>query len=232
MNPKNRPALSERVAKAAKASLAAQNYVAPIEVFLRIGWLPPSVEREWRQGRFDCLEQRIQVNPRRIAEALHVLRDWATQMGLKPSQSEYIARTHARPALRFSASGKPSVEHQYRTHWVSPALSEKKRERLIEKASRAPELVVILPLNHEWKCHHCGGTGDLLMMENPGPACMRCVGLDDLEFLPSGDASLTRRVKSKSERCAVVVRFSRSRRRYERQGLLVEAAALKDVKPA
>ena len=28
------------------------------------------------------------------------------------------------------------------------------------------------------------GTGDLLMMEDPGPACLRCVGLDDLEFLP------------------------------------------------
>jgi len=26
------------------------------------------------------------------------------------------------------------------------------------------------------------------MMENPGPACLRCVGLDDLEFLSAGDA--------------------------------------------
>jgi hypothetical protein len=36
-------------------------------------------------------------------------------------------------------------------------------------------------------------------------------------------------VKAKSTRCAVVVRFSRSRRRYERQGLLVEPLALADV---
>ena len=67
------------------------------------------------------------------------------------------------------------------------------------------------------------------MMEDPGPACLRCVGLDDLEFLPAGDALLSRRVKAKSTRCAVVVRFSRSRRRYERQGLLVEPQALADV---
>jgi hypothetical protein len=40
---------------------------------------------------------------------------------------------------------------------------------------------------------------------------------------------LTRRVKAKSARSAVVVRFSRSRRRYERQGLLVEPQALSDV---
>jgi hypothetical protein len=67
------------------------------------------------------------------------------------------------------------------------------------------------------------------MMENPGPACLGCVGLDDLEFLPAGDALLSRRAKAKSARCALVVRFSRSRRRYERQGLLVEPLALADA---
>jgi hypothetical protein len=67
------------------------------------------------------------------------------------------------------------------------------------------------------------------MMETPGPACLRCVGLDDLEYLRAGDASLTRRAKAKSARYAVVVRFSRTRRRYERQGLLVEPQALADA---
>ena len=123
----------------------------------------------------------------------------------------------------------PTIEQLYRTHWISGELSEKKRERLAEKASRAPELVVIQPLNETWKCHRCGGTGDLLMMENPGPACLRCAGLDDLEFLGAGDALLTRRVRAKSPRHAVVVRFSRSRRRYERQGLLVEPQALTEA---
>jgi hypothetical protein len=104
------------------------------------------------------------------------------------------------------------------------------RERLAEKASHAPELVVIQPLNTEWTCHRCGGTGDLLMMEPPGPACRRCVGLDDLEYLPAGDALLTRRAKAKSTRYAVIVRFSSTRRRYERQGLLVEPEALADAR--
>jgi len=49
----------------------------------------------------------------------------------------------------------------------------------------------------------------------------------DLEFLPAGDALLTRRAKANSTRSAVVVRFSKTRRRYERQGLLVEHAALR-----
>jgi hypothetical protein len=96
--------------------------------------------------------------------------------------------------------------------------------------SRAPELVVVQPLNREWKCHRCGQTGDLLMMEDPGPACLACVGLGDLAFLPAGEALLSRRAKAKSARYAVVVRFSRTRRRYERQGLLVEPSALAEVR--
>jgi hypothetical protein len=230
MNPKNRAALSDRIVKAAEASLAAQHYVAPIDVFRRIGWLDPNSEREWRQGRLDYLERKVQANLSRISEAMHLFRSWAREKGLKPSETRYVARTPARPALRFSASGQPNVEREYRTHWVSPELSEKKRERLAEKANRPPELVAIVPLNHDWKCHRCGGTGDLLIMENPGPACLRCLGLDDLEFLPSGDASLSRQAKSKSARFAVVVRFSRTRRRYERQGLLVEAEVLETIK--
>jgi hypothetical protein len=67
------------------------------------------------------------------------------------------------------------------------------------------------------------------IMENPGPACLRCVGLDDLALLPAGDALLTRRAKARGVRHAVVVRFSRTRRRYERQGLLVEPHALADA---
>ena len=86
--------------------------------------------------------------------------------------------------------------------------------------------MVIQPLNKGWKCHRCGGTGGLLIMEPPGPACLRCVGLGNLEYLPSGNALLTRRVKAKSARTAVVVRYSKRRGRYERQGLLVEAKPL------
>ena len=159
---------------------------------------------------------------------MQLFRAWATAKKLSASQTAYVTRTPGRSTLRFSESGDQTIEALYRTHWVSSALSEKKRERLAEMASRPPELVVMWPLKTDWTCHRCGGGGDgeLLIMENPGPACLPCVGLGDLEFLPAGDALLTRRAKAKSARSAVVVRFSRSRGRYERQGLLVEPAAL------
>jgi hypothetical protein len=183
------------------------------------------VER-WRRGQIDFLERAVQSNLSRISEAMKLFRSWARERNLSVSQTHYVARKPQRQTLRFSRSGNPTIEALYRTHWVSQALSEKKRERLAEKASRAPELVVVQPLNHEWTCHRCGTTGGLLMMEDAGPACLGCAGLGDLEFLPAGDALLSRRVKAKSSKCAVVVRFSRTRRRYERQGLLVEPLAL------
>jgi hypothetical protein len=213
MPSKNRQPLEDRVLKAAEMVMREQDYVSPIEVFAEIGWLDAS----WRQGRVDCLERVMRSSPGRVSEAIKLLGDWAAQKGLAPSETQYHARNLQRSVLRFSISGDANVERLYRTHWVSPKLSEKQRGRLQEKASRPPELVAISPLNRDWKCHRCGGMTDFLMMEDGGPSCMNCVRLGDLVFLPAGDANVTRRVKAKSLRSAVVVRFSRSRKRYERQ---------------
>jgi len=232
MSRKNRIPLADRVAKAAEAALAAQHFVSAIDVLIGIGWVDPQAVERWRRGQVDCLEEVVRTNLQRISEAMRLFRSWATARGLCASQTAYVARTPRRQTLRFSRSGNPAIEASYRTHWVSPELSEKKRERLAEREGRAPELVVVRPLHAEWTRHRCGGTGDLLMMETPGPACLRCVGLDDLEYLPAGDAALTRHAKAKSTRYAVVVRFSRTRRRYERQGLLVEPQALADARNA
>lgn len=225
----NRSTLADRVAKAAEAALADQGHVSPVDVFVGIGWLDPRTVERWRRGQIDCIEAAVPTSLPRILEALTLLQSWAAARGLSAGEAHYVARTPQRQPLRFSRAGDPEIEARYRMHWVSQKLPEKKRERLIEQASRAPELVVVEPLKSDWQCHRCGGSGDFLMMEDPGPVCLRCMGLDNLEFLPAGDALLSRRAKAKSARYAVVVRFSRSRRRYERQGLLVEPQAISDV---
>ena len=56
--------------------------------------------------------------------------------------------------------------------------------------------------------------------------CLSCADLDHLVFLPSGDAALTRRAVKYSTLSAVVLKWSRARKCYERQGLLVEPQAL------
>lgn len=81
----------------------------------------------------------------------------------------------------------------------------------------------------DWTCVGCGGTGGLLIMEQAGPVCLTCAELDHLLYLPRGDAALTRHAKAGSRLSAVVVRFSRARKRYERQSILVEEAALEEA---
>jgi hypothetical protein len=93
------------------------------------------------------------------------------------------------------------------------------------QAERPSGMVVIQPVR-DWTCAECGGTGALLQMHDAGPLCLSCSDLDHLVFLPSGDAALTRRATKESTLSAVVVRWSRSRKRYERQGVLVEEPAL------
>lgn len=71
------------------------------------------------------------------------------------------------------------------------------------------------------------GKGSWITLEKEkGALCLECSDLDHLEYLPSGDAALTRRATKHSTLSAVVLKWSRSRNRYERQGILVEDAAL------
>jgi hypothetical protein len=217
--------LERRVIDAAEAALAARGFVTAIDVLTGVGWLPPSSERAWRQGRIPYLERGVTANLDKVSRAMRHFRRWAHSRGLEPSETAYVARTRDRHALRFSRSGQPSIELAYRTHWVSPELSERKRERLSARQSKPPDLVVISPVR-DWTCSACGGTGALLIMDGPGPLCMTCAEMDHLVFLAAGDAALTRRAKAASRLSAVVVRFSRARKRYERQGVLVEEDAL------
>jgi hypothetical protein len=71
-----------------------------------------------------------------------------------------------------------------------------------------------------------GAKGSFLSMEKGQPLCLSCADLDHLVFLPAGDTALSRRSRKHSPLSAVVVRFNRARKRYERQGLLVTNAVL------
>lgn len=89
--------------------------------------------------------------------------------------------------------------------------------------------IVVFSILKPSVCAECGAElwkGSFLRMEKEKPLCLECADLDHLVYLPRGDMALTHRSRKYSNLSAVVVRFSRSRGRYERQGLLVESAAL------
>jgi hypothetical protein len=183
----------------------------------------------WRKGRIDFLEQAVQGNPNKIVASMALFRAWASEKGLKPSETRYVRRTRDGTVdLRFSESGDPAIENHYRTHFLSPALSEQEQKRLQAKLDKDPKVIVFQTLR-DGVCSECRAEleqDSFLFMEAGQPLCLACAGIGDLEFLPAGDVALTRRAAKYSKRTAVVVRFSRARKRYERQGILVEASAL------
>ncbi len=88
----------------------------------------------------------------------------------------------------------------------------------------------ILISNRDSTCDQCheelGRRAWIFLAGERGALCLACADLDHLAFLPSGDAALTRRAKKYSRLHSVVLKWSRARKRYERQGLLVEEEAL------
>lgn len=89
---------------------------------------------------------------------------------------------------------------------------------------------MVFMVRRETKCAECGSDlsdGNLLRMEDNRPLCLDCADLGHLEFLTSGNTALTRRATKHSPlRAVVVVRWSRARKRYERQGILVTPTAI------
>lgn len=89
--------------------------------------------------------------------------------------------------------------------------------------------LVVFDILRDSECAECRKellAHDFLFIEDGRPLCLTCADLDHLAYLPRGDTALTRRARKYSSLSAVVVRFSRARKRYERQGVLVEEAAL------
>lgn len=93
-----------------------------------------------------------------------------------------------------------------------------------------PDELKVFISNRESECDVCKAKlapgGWITLVQDAGARCLACADLDELVFLPSGDTALTRRTRKHSVLNAIVLKWSRSRKRYERQGLLVQEAAL------
>jgi hypothetical protein len=79
-------------------------------------------------------------------------------------------------------------------------------------------LVFQLATQGDSKCDECGRElrkGNFLRKEGPRGLCIDCADLGHLAFVPAGDACVTRRATKYSSLRAIVLRFSRARKRYE-----------------
>ena len=208
--------IETRVARIAEATLADQQFVTSIDVLVGLGWLAQSNVDRWQKGRVTPLDRCVVVDHTKTAAALDALRRWAQNNGLEPFGTDYHD-------LQFTADGDPATERAFGTRW---ATAEQHAPAIPPQRPR--DLIVVSPLK-AWTCDSCGDTGDLLVKTDAGALCLDCADLGHLVFLPAGDAALTRRAKKASRLSAVVVRWSRSRKRYERQGILAEDDAIEQA---
>lgn len=93
-----------------------------------------------------------------------------------------------------------------------------------------PDDILVFWIRNESTCGECGKElwpgSSVFLDKEKNALCLECADLDHLLFLSRGDAALTRRARKYSILSAVVLEWSRARKRYERQGLLVEEEAL------
>jgi predicted RNA-binding Zn-ribbon protein involved in translation (DUF1610 family) len=89
--------------------------------------------------------------------------------------------------------------------------------------------IAVFQVTHDAKCDECGEElfrGRMLRKEGEKGLCLDCADLGHLLFLGAGDACVTRRARKYSPIAVVVLRWSRARKRYERQGLLLTQEAI------
>jgi hypothetical protein len=117
MNPRNETKLHGKIAAACEATLSTAGYVTPVDALLATGWLAPGDLTRWRNGHVPYLERVVTASLPKISTAMRLFRRWATERGLRPSQTSYVTATRARRPLRFSKSGAPAIERAYHTRW-------------------------------------------------------------------------------------------------------------------
>lgn len=103
------------------------------------------------------------------------------------------------------------------------------KDKSVRQEKRESEILVFIS-RRESTCDECkeelGHGAWITLNRRKGALCLSCADLDHLVFLAPGDTALTRRARKYSTLAAVVLEWSRTRKRYERQGLLVENEAL------
>jgi hypothetical protein len=100
----------------------------------------------------------------------------------------------------------------------------------VDRMAKQEDLRVFFS-SRDSRCDECQeklGSGELIALTDKRKVlCFSCADLDHLVYLPAGDPALTRRARKHSRLSAIVLKFSKARKRNERQGVLIEEAALK-----
>jgi hypothetical protein len=228
---KEKKSLEQRVVEAAEAMLKKNGSVGLLDLFTAVGYLHPVHLEGWLKAlpSYPVMEPWILCGEAKLQRSTGLFLEWARQQGLEPFEVQYERRTReGMVPLRLLEAEDAEREELYRTKFRRSGLTAAQQQRTEKKAQKLPDLVVYIQSGRESQCAECDASldGTLLYLEAGKALCMDCADMAHLVFLPSGDATLTRRARKYSSLAAVVVEFNRRRKRYERQGILVTQEAI------
>ncbi len=235
MSTQSKSSMEQRTLVAAEKALKSHGAVGPIELLLQLGFLSRSAIDGWRREhvRYLVLEDHIECGTAKLQIVFETFRGWVAQQGLEAMPGNYVASSvRETRELKIVSTENVALDDFYRTRYRRSDLSPARRKAVEKKVNAAVELCVFIQTTDETTCQECTAQlerGQMFCLEKQEPLCLDCADLSHLEFLPSGDATLTRRAKKASPLHAVVLQFNRSRKRYDRRGLLVSQQSIAEA---
>ena len=129
----NRKELEKKLSPLTSKLLKEKGYIAPVDVFIGLGYLTVKDFEEWRMKRVPYLERCIKVNLGKISFIMKTLRNNCKQGNLRESYTSYKSWGKGKKVtLRFSKTGDGNIEKAYCTHY----LKQKKLENVNEKEQK------------------------------------------------------------------------------------------------
>lgn len=222
----------QRVRDSCSKILKRDKSIGPLDLLVQLGFLPRPHLQRWQMGDplFEPLEKHIQCGEKKLAQTWAEFAEWVREQKLESFEGDYLraSRSGGEP-LRICVDNDAKREAFFKTHYRSANLTDKQKQRIEAKQTKVPDLVVFESVSDSDHCNECGDSiskSDHFVLEKQEMLCLACADMDHLEMLPSGDATLTRRARKHSQLSAVVKRFNRRRKRYDRLGILVSPNAI------
>lgn len=119
----NRVELKKHVGDIGTLLIREKGYIAPVDVFMRLGLLSVKDYEAWRSGTVPYMEKVCGANLGKLSFIMSLLRENAVKGNLKPSFTAYHQWGNSgKRVLRFSKYGDQKIERAYATHHVFKAV--------------------------------------------------------------------------------------------------------------
>ena len=108
-----------KVTKAVHECLKQKEFIAPVDILIKIGYLTEVNYNNWRGGNVPYLEKVINCNLSKINRILRLIKYHSLDRGLKPSNTYYKKWGEGvKNVLQFSKTRNPFLEVLYSTHYI------------------------------------------------------------------------------------------------------------------